>query len=82
MLLVWEPALACKHKDTHPPKKTWGGGGGGVMAQTFIFCESVNSIANRSMPSPHPPVGGNPYSRAIQNVSSKAIASSSPDCRS
>ena len=79
MLLVWEPALACKHKDTPPPttKKH-----GGDMAQTFIFCESVNSIANRSMPSPHPPVGGNPYSRAIQNVSSKAIASSSPDCRS
>lgn len=47
-----------------------------------MFCESVNNIESRSMPNPQPPVGGNPYSRAVQNVSSKAIASSSPDCRS
>ena len=52
------------------------------MLTTFIFCESVNSIANRSIPKPQPPVGGNPYSSAVQKVSSKAIASSSPDCRS
>lgn len=51
-------------------------------AQTLMFCESVNNIASLSMPIPQPPVGGNPYSRAVQNVSSKAIASSSPDCRS
>lgn len=52
------------------------------LAQTLIFWESVNNIASRSIPNPHPPVGGKPYSRAVQNVSSKAIASSSPDCRS
>lgn len=50
--------------------------------QTLMFCESVNNIASLSMPIPQPPVGGNPYSRAVQNVSSKAIASSSPDCLS
>lgn len=50
--------------------------------ETFIFWESVNNIARRSTPKPHPPVGAKPYSRAVQNVSSKAIASSSPDCRS
>jgi len=50
--------------------------------QTLIFCESVNNIVNRSIPKPQPAVGGKPYSKAVQNVSSKAIASSSPDCRS
>lgn len=52
------------------------------MENTLMFCESVNIIASLSIPNPQPPVGGNPYSRAIQNVSSNAIASSSPDCRS
>jgi hypothetical protein len=46
-----------------------------------MFCESVRSIAIRSIPIPQPPVGGKPYSRAVQNASSSAIASSSPDCR-
>jgi len=50
--------------------------------ETFMFCESVNIMVRRSIPNPQPPVGGNPYSRAVQNVSSKAMASSSPDCRS
>ena len=50
--------------------------------RTLMFCESVNNIVSRSIPNPQPPVGGNPYSRAVQKVSSKAIASSSPDCRS
>lgn len=53
-----------------------------LRSRTFMFCESVINIANRSIPIPQPPVGGNPYSRAVQNVSSRAIASSSPDCRS
>ena len=39
-------------------------------------------LADQYIPNPQPPVGGNPYSRAVQKVSSKAIASSSPDCRS
>lgn len=47
-----------------------------------MFCESVNNMASRSIPIPQPPVGGKPYSRAVQKVSSTAIASSSPDCRS
>jgi hypothetical protein len=50
-------------------------------AQTFMFCESVSSIAMRSIPEPQPPVGGKPYSSAVQNASSRAIASSSPNCR-
>jgi hypothetical protein len=47
--------------------------------QTLMFWESVSNIVRRSIPKPQPPVGGRPYSRAVQNVSSKAIASSSPD---
>ena len=50
--------------------------------QTLIFWESVSNIVRRSIPKPQPPVGGKPYSRAVQKVSSKAIASSSPDWRS
>lgn len=49
--------------------------------RTLMFCESVSNIVIRSIPSPQPPVGGKPYSRAVQNASSSAIASSSPDCR-
>ena len=43
-----------------------------------MFAVSVSSIVRRSTPSPQPPVGGNPYSSASQNVSSITCASSSP----
>ena len=40
--------------------------------------ESVRNMVKRSMPRPQPPVGGRPYSRALQKVSSISCASSSP----
>ena len=43
---------------------------------------SVSSITSRSMPMPMPPVGGIPYSKAIQKSSSIIMASSSPLARS
>lgn len=43
-----------------------------------MLFESVKNIVNRSIPIPTPPVGGRPYSKAKQNVSSTACASSSP----
>ena len=51
-----------------------------IDIDTLIFCESVSNIARISIPKHQAPVGGNPYSGAVINVSSKAIASSSPDC--
>jgi hypothetical protein len=60
------------HWDIHTGKRT-------EKTQTLMFWESVNNMVRRSIPKPQPPVGGRPYSRAVQNVSSKAIASSSPD---
>mmetsp|Transcript_29546 Transcript_29546/g.41192 ORF Transcript_29546/g.41192 Transcript_29546/m.41192 type:complete len:237 (-) Transcript_29546:173-883(-) len=42
------------------------------------LCWFVSIITNRSIPRPHPAVGGRPYSRAVQNVSSSICASSSP----
>jgi len=32
---------------------------------SLIELESVRSIHNLSIPIPHPPVGGSPYSRAV-----------------
>lgn len=46
--------------------------------RTLMLLESVRNIATRSMPMPQPPVGGSPYSRAVQKVSSMNMASSSP----
>lgn len=37
---------------------------------TLMLMESVSIMVRRSMPIPNPPVGGSPYSRAVQNVSS------------
>ena len=45
---------------------------------TLILLELVRNIVSLSMPMPHPPVGGNPYSSAVQKFSSTNIASSSP----
>lgn len=42
---------------------------------------SARSIARRSMPMPHPPDGGKPYSRLLQKPSSTCMASSSPCMR-
>ena len=39
---------------------------------------SVRNMVSRSMPSPKPPVGGRPYSKAVQKFSSTYMASSSP----
>jgi len=43
-----------------------------------MLLESVRNMASLSNPSPQPPVGGSPYSRAVQKFSSTNIASSSP----
>ena len=43
-----------------------------------MLFESVKNIVSLSIPNPHPPVGGNPYSKAVQKFSSTYIASSSP----
>jgi len=40
-----------------------------------------NSMVSRSMPTPNPPAGGIPYSKAITNSSSQGMASLSPSCR-
>ncbi len=45
---------------------------------SWIFILSVSSIVNLSIPSPHPAVGGNPYSNDFTNPSSISYASSSP----
>ena len=37
---------------------------------TLIFAESVRNMVSLSMPRPHPPVGGRPYSSAVQKFSS------------
>ena len=49
-----------------------------VIYWTLILAESVRNIVRRSIPMPHPPVGGKPYSRAVQKFSSTICASSSP----
>ena len=49
-----------------------------VYSLTFMFAESVKNMVSLSMPRPHPPVGGRPYSRAVQKFSSITWASSSP----
>lgn len=61
-----ENHILCKHTHAH----TQGEKGGEKHIRTLIFWESVNNIARRSIPIPQPPVGGNPNSRAVQNVSS------------
>lgn len=43
-----------------------------------MLLESVKNIVNRSIPIPQPPVGGKPYSNAVQKFSSTSCASSSP----
>lgn len=45
---------------------------------TLMLLLSVNIIVKRSIPMPQPPVGGRPYSRAVQKFSSINWASSSP----
>lgn len=45
---------------------------------TLMLFESVRNMVRRSIPMPQPAVGGNPYSSAVQNVSSMNMASSSP----
>lgn len=45
---------------------------------TLILLESVRNMVRRSIPMPHPAVGGRPYSSAVQKVSSMNMASSSP----
>merc|ERR1712142_594101 len=39
---------------------------------------SVRNMVSRSIPIPHPAVGGSPYSREVQKFSSTHCASSSP----
>jgi hypothetical protein len=38
---------------------------------------SVKNIVSLSIPIPHPPVGGRPYSKAVKKLSSISVASSS-----
>lgn len=38
--------------------------------RTLMLLLSVSIIVKRSMPNPQPPVGGRPYSRAVQKFSS------------
>ena len=45
---------------------------------TLMLLESVRNMVRRSMPIPQPAVGGSPYSRAVQKLSSTNMASSSP----
>ena len=54
----------------------------GKNKTSLILFESVRNIVSLSIPMPHPPVGGKPYSRAVQKPSSINIASSSPDALS
>lgn len=41
---------------------------------TLILAESVRNMVSRSIPMPQPPVGGSPYSSAVQKFSSTACA--------
>ena len=41
---------------------------------TLILAESVRNMHNLSIPRPQPPVGGRPYSRAVQKLLSTACA--------
>mmetsp|Transcript_40857 Transcript_40857/g.102874 ORF Transcript_40857/g.102874 Transcript_40857/m.102874 type:complete len:217 (-) Transcript_40857:1134-1784(-) len=50
----------------------------GNSKTSLMLMLSVSSMVKRSMPMPHPPVGGRPYSSDTQNVSSMAWLSSSP----
>ena len=45
-----------------------------VSQQTLMLAESVRNMVRRSIPRPQPPVGGRPYSRAVQKFSSTACA--------
>lgn len=53
----------------------------GNVTTSRILVLPVRSITNRSTPMPQPPVGGNPYSRALQNTVSALCASGSPCAR-
>lgn len=50
----------------------------GKRSTSLILFELVKNIVKRSIPTPQPPVGGKPYSKAVQKFSSTAWASSSP----
>uniref|UniRef100_A0A2M4DCW7 Putative secreted protein n=1 Tax=Anopheles darlingi TaxID=43151 RepID=A0A2M4DCW7_ANODA len=50
----------------------------GNSSTSLMLLQSVRNMVNRSIPIPQPPVGGSPYSRAVQKFSSTSWASSSP----
>lgn len=50
----------------------------GYNRTSLMLFESVRNMVKRSIPMPKPPVGGRPYSNAVQKFSSTAWASSSP----
>mmetsp|Transcript_11706 Transcript_11706/g.31544 ORF Transcript_11706/g.31544 Transcript_11706/m.31544 type:complete len:218 (-) Transcript_11706:1140-1793(-) len=54
----------------------------GNRRTSLIALLSVRNMIRRSIPRPQPPVGGKPYSRAVQKSSSVTIASSSPPAAS
>jgi len=49
-----------------------------MCLRRFLRLRTVKNMTNRSIPMPQPPVGGRPYSRDWQKVSSMSWASSSP----
>lgn len=70
---ITPPTLKLNYKVTmHDYKVTM------TTSHTLILAESVRNMVNLSIPIPHPPVGGKPYSRAVQKFSSIICASSSP----
>jgi hypothetical protein len=50
----------------------------GKSKTSLMLLVSVKNMVIRSRPQPQPPVGGSPYSRAVQKFSSIICASSSP----
>ena len=50
----------------------------GKSSTSLMLFLLVKNMAKRSIPSPNPPVGGNPCSKAVTKESSITIASSSP----
>ena len=41
-----------------------------ILQSTLMLAESERNMVNLSIPIPQPPVGGNPYSNAVQKFSS------------
>uniref|UniRef100_A0A8W7PZG7 Uncharacterized protein n=1 Tax=Anopheles coluzzii TaxID=1518534 RepID=A0A8W7PZG7_ANOCL len=80
------PVTASLLPGSGPPAPTAAGclrfGSSGFMAgkssTSLMLFESVRNMVSRSMPMPQPPVGGRPYSSAVQKFSSTSWASSSP----